>query len=154
MSNFRDLMLQKDERTKAWAEIRTNKSQTDRTLPLAPVEKVIAITKRIDKTAQKMNFSIKDFFNKCDQIRSFLQIWSHLLKKSLMKNFIFCAVQVIRILYLKVELWQAIAGFCYTLFLSKIIHKYSTIKSNKMKIKDILLYYLETNITITYNIIY
>ena len=32
-------------------------------------------------TAQKMKFSIKDFFSKCDQIRSFLRIWSHLLKK-------------------------------------------------------------------------
>ena len=31
---------------------------------------------------------------KCDQIRSFLRIWSHLLKKSLMENFIFCAVVV------------------------------------------------------------
>ena len=45
-----------------------------------------------DCTAQKIKFSIKDFFSKCDQIRSFLRIWSHLLKKSLMKNFIFCAV--------------------------------------------------------------
>ena len=43
-------------------------------------------------TAQKMKFSIKDFFSKCDQIHSFLRIWSHLLKKSLMENFIFCAV--------------------------------------------------------------
>ena len=34
-------------------------------------------------TAQKMKFSIKDFFSKCDQIRRKLQIWSHLLKKSL-----------------------------------------------------------------------
>ena len=34
-------------------------------------------------TAQKMKFSIKDFFSKCDQIRSFLRIRSHLLKKSL-----------------------------------------------------------------------
>ena len=39
-----------------------------------------------------MKFSIKDFFSKCDQIHSFLRIWSHLLKKSLMENFIFCAV--------------------------------------------------------------
>ena len=39
-----------------------------------------------------MKFSIKDFFSKCDQIRRFLWIWSHLLKKSLMENFIFCAV--------------------------------------------------------------
>ena len=38
-------------------------------------------------TAQKMNFSIKNFFSKCDQIRSFLWIWSHLLKKFLMENF-------------------------------------------------------------------
>ena len=37
-------------------------------------------------------FSIKDFFSKCDLIRNFPRIWSHLLKKSLMENFIFCAV--------------------------------------------------------------
>ena len=43
-------------------------------------------------TAQKMKFSIKHFFSKCYQIHSFLRIWSHLLKKSLMQNFIFCAV--------------------------------------------------------------
>ena len=43
-------------------------------------------------TAQKMRFSIKDFFSKCDQIHSFLRIWSHLLKKSFMKSFIFCAL--------------------------------------------------------------
>ena len=36
-------------------------------------------------TAQKIKFSIKDFFRK-------LRIWSHLLKKSLMENFLFCAV--------------------------------------------------------------
>ena len=42
--------------------------------------------------AQKMKFSINNFFSKCDQICSFLGIWSHLLKKSFMKNFIFCAV--------------------------------------------------------------
>ena len=42
--------------------------------------------------AQKMKFSIKDFFSKCDQIDSFLRIWSHLLKKSSTENFIFCAV--------------------------------------------------------------
>ena len=45
-------------------------------------------------TSQKMKFFNKDFFSKCDQIRSFLQIWSHLLKKSLTENFIFCAVNL------------------------------------------------------------
>ena len=39
-----------------------------------------------------MKFLIKGFFSKCDQIRSFLRICSHLLKKSLMENFIFCVV--------------------------------------------------------------
>ena len=44
-------------------------------------------------TAQKMKLSIKDFFSKCDQIRSFLWIWSDLLKKSFIENFIFlCSV--------------------------------------------------------------
>ena len=39
-----------------------------------------------------MKFSIKDFFSKYDQICSFMRIWSRLLKKSVMENFIFCAV--------------------------------------------------------------
>ena len=43
---------------------------------------------------KKMKFSIKDFFSKGDQIRSFLRIFSHLLKKSLMESFSFCAVLV------------------------------------------------------------
>ena len=47
-------------------------------------------------TAQKMKFSIKDFFSKCDQIHRKLRICSHLLKKSLMENFIFCAVKAIK----------------------------------------------------------
>ena len=37
-----------------------------------------------------MKFSIRNFFSKCDHIRS-----SHLLKKSSMKNFIFCAVKIV-----------------------------------------------------------
>ena len=43
-------------------------------------------------TAQKRKFSIKDFFSKCDQICRLLRIWSHLLKKSLIENFIFYAM--------------------------------------------------------------
>ena len=46
-----------------------------------------APTIRNDDTGQKMRFFIKDFFNKCDQIRRKLRIWSRLLKKSSMKNF-------------------------------------------------------------------
>ena len=44
-------------------------------------------------TAQKNEFLFKDFFIKCDQIRRILQIWSHLLKKSLIENFIFSYIQ-------------------------------------------------------------
>ena len=40
-------------------------------------------------TAQKMKFSVTDFFSKCDQIRRQLRIWSHLLKKSLKENYFF-----------------------------------------------------------------
>ena len=38
-----------------------------------------------------MKFSIKNSPVICNLIRSFLRIWSHLLKKSLMQNFIFFA---------------------------------------------------------------
>ena len=41
-----------------------------------------------------MKFSIMDFFSKRDQIHK-MQIWSHLLKKSLIENFMFCAGSVI-----------------------------------------------------------
>ena len=44
-------------------------------------------------TLHQMKFSIKDFLSKCDQIRRKLQIWSQLLKESLMENFIFCTVK-------------------------------------------------------------
>ena len=60
---------------------------------LNQVNNVIMLSSLI--TAQKVKFFIKDFFSKCDQIRSLLQIWSHLLKKSLIENFIFWAVYVI-----------------------------------------------------------
>ena len=58
-------------------------------------------------TAQNMNFFIKDFFNKYDQIRSFLRIWFHLLKKWLLENFIFCAVVLLAI---------CDTSYCFTLF--------------------------------------
>ena len=53
---------------------------------------LIMTLKLLKLIAQTVKFFIKDFFSKCTQIRSFLRIWSHLLKKSLMGNFIFCAV--------------------------------------------------------------
>ena len=46
-------------------------------------------------SAQKMTLSIKEYFSKFDQNRRKPRIWSHVLKKSLMKNFIFCAVSIL-----------------------------------------------------------
>ena len=60
-------------------------------------------------TAQKMKLSIQNFFSKCDQIRKKLRICLHLLKKSLMKNFVFCAVDnVIKTLEVSLN-WADIA---------------------------------------------
>ena len=39
-----------------------------------------------------LRFFIKDFLSKCDQIRGFLWIWSHLLKKPSVQTSFFCAV--------------------------------------------------------------
>ena len=49
----------------------------------------------LEQHCTKNEVSIKDFFNKCDQIRSFLRIWSHLLEKFLMEKFISCAVKAL-----------------------------------------------------------
>ena len=43
-------------------------------------------------TAQKMKFSIKDFFSKWEQFRRKLQIWSHLLKTSWWETSFLCSV--------------------------------------------------------------
>ena len=45
-----------------------------------------------DLALHKKKFFTKDFLSKCDQICRELRIWSNLLKKFLMENFIFCAV--------------------------------------------------------------
>ena len=45
-------------------------------------------------TAQKIKFSIKNFFNKCDQVCRELRIWSDLLEKFLIENFVFYAAEI------------------------------------------------------------
>ena len=58
-----------------------------------------------------MKFSINDLFSKCDHIRRKLRrklrIWSHLLKKSLMENFIFVQCSIIRLNYKFMLLYKA-----------------------------------------------
>ena len=53
-----------------------------------------------------MKFFNKDFFSKCDQI------WSYSLKKSLMENFIFCAVNIVGNLEVIYSLFSHNASFC------------------------------------------
>ena len=70
-----------------------------------------------NNTTQKMKFSFKDFFSKCDQICRKLQIWSQLLMKSLMENFIFVQCNS--------QIWEIPNGhfwssrWCYSLQLIK-----------------------------------
>ena len=53
----------------------------------------IALTRHLHSyNTQKLQFFIKGFSSKCDQIRRKLRFWSHLLKKSFIENFIFCVV--------------------------------------------------------------
>ena len=56
-----------------------------------------------EQTLHKNEVFHKDFFSKCDQIRTILRIWSHVLKKSLMKHLIFCAVKALRYHFYKVS---------------------------------------------------
>ena len=43
-----------------------------------------------------MKFSFKDFFSEGDQNLNLLRIWLHLVKKSLLENFIFCVVKHVK----------------------------------------------------------
>ena len=67
---------------------RRRKSQPKFILNLWELKKARFFSIRID-TAQKMKFYIKYLFSKCDQIHWKVRIWSHLLKKFLMKIFVF-----------------------------------------------------------------
>ena len=67
--------------------------ETCRNIPQKiPLKKFTMKTFLTRHTEQKMNFSFKDLFSKCDQIHRKLRILSHLLMKSLKEKFIFCAV--------------------------------------------------------------
>ena len=72
-------------------------------------------------TAQIFKLSIKDFFSKCDQIRRKLRIWSHLPKKSLMRNFIFCGVEILNKVTIHHRILQVLGTELY-----KVHHGFST----------------------------
>ena len=79
-----------------------------------------------------MKFLIKDFVSKYDQIRSFLRIWSHLWKKSLMENFIYCAVFLVSSVHKTAYMEQLC--FCQIQFIRKSSQKLCEMKLTKMKI--------------------
>ena len=68
-----------------------------------------------------MKIFIKDFFSKYDQIRRELRIWSHLPKKSLMENFIFCAVEV---LHVALHFFLLRSFYLYTLILTTLMRMF------------------------------
>ena len=76
------------------------KSPTSKVATQGETSTYVQISQWMDSvtTAQTMKFSITNFFSKCNQIPKKLWIWSHLLKKSVMENLIFCAVHLARFL--------------------------------------------------------
>ena len=50
------------------------------------ISKGLSLAKNCKGTAQKVKFSMKDFFSKCDQIRGFLWIWSHLFTEEILNG--------------------------------------------------------------------
>ena len=71
----------------------------------------------ISNTVQKIKFSIKDFFSKCDQVYKKLRTWSHLLKKSIMENIflavLFCLFKFVDLLS---HIQHNISGVCFDPF--------------------------------------
>ena len=58
-----------------------------------------------------MKFSVNIFFSKLEQFRSFLRTCSHLLKKFLTENYIFCAVcEIYFIIYLFIYFYYAFSN--------------------------------------------
>ena len=80
----------------AWNDISRNKGEVFKIEALNLIDQVGR--NYTHDTAKKMAFSIKDFSSKCDQVCGKMRIWSHLLEKPLMEDFIFCAMLQITIL--------------------------------------------------------
>ena len=97
----------------------------------------ISMIEPFPNTPQKMKFSINDFFSKCDQIRCLVRIWSHLLKKSLMENFIFYAMKVSQdslvVNYFRkkihLDIWQC-PEYVYEYNFSNVVKKRIHVKSS------------------------
>ena len=70
---------------------------------------------------KKWSFLLR-IFNKCDQICRKLRIWSHLLKKSIMENSIFCAVMILipihHLSFLIVTKWVSVTYLITTIFIN------------------------------------
>ena len=71
---------------KKFIQLYCNFLENDMKFSCSESKDVLKIYKRQYK---KMKVSIENFFSKCDQIHKKLWIWSHFLKKSLMKIFNF-----------------------------------------------------------------
>ena len=90
-----------------------------------------------------MKFFIEDFFSNCEQICSFLRIWAHLLKKSSMENFIFCAVIFAKLFI--IDVWQ---GPMYNLAFSFELQKYKSVRKTNSIVESsqnqiyLFIYYL------------
>ena len=86
-------------KVKRYFSVRIEKERADFFLvyPYMKYDKILCRISITD-TAQKMKFSIRDFFSKCDQIRMKLRIWPHFLKKILDAALHFlCSVKVMYI---------------------------------------------------------
>ena len=60
-------------------------------------------------SAQKMKFSIEDFFRKCDRIHRNLRIWSHLLKNPQKKLHFLCSVCLLKSIVINLFKFNTIA---------------------------------------------
>ena len=93
-----DMMSAKALGKKAMNEIISSRLSNPRTTCILDPIKNICKHEKGQNTAQKIKFSIKDFFSKCDQILRKLWIWSHLLKKSLIQKLFRCELAKISLL--------------------------------------------------------
>ena len=64
--------------------------------------------------AEKVQFSVRDFFTKCEQILSFLRICSPLLSQSLTENLLFCIVAIVCLLLFLVNPFKSPMFHFYT----------------------------------------
>ena len=78
---------------------------------------------------------MKNFFSKCGRFRRKLWTWSHLRKKSLTRNFIFCEVLILQVIQNMIDIKEGFVQWFAKIFITNLVEREQKVKINQINNK-------------------